>query len=1308
MEQAASQGTGDGIPPVGNVLDGVYRVERLIGTGAMGYVLAAEDLALGRRVAVKVLWPSIGQRAEAVLRFRREARAMARVHSPYAVKLHGFGVLDGGACYLVMELVDGEPLARVLKREGRLPARRAVAILRKIAEVLLDAHAQGVIHRDLKPDNVLVATRGDERDFVKVVDFGLARLGEAPGDVALTGQGVVLGTPAYMSPEQIQGTAVDHRADLYALGCMAYEMLLGRRPFERDSVQAMLFAHLTEPLPAPRDLNPDVVLPPALDGLLVQLMARRAQDRPAGAARVLEILDEVMAGLPVDGSSPVAAPVATNELASPTVVMSAWEAASPWADTIAPGARAGGRPAAGALVGRSEEQRALWDTLGSLVRTHRPQVVLLTGAPGTGKTELAEWLVEQAAAQGGVKVAVGRHLEGGLAPLQAVCDIAATLLGVSDASDEELGRRIAAAVPGAGASEQGEDAARFFLRLLRPELDPETSLPPLEADAQRAYLLANLRRLIYSRAGDQPLLLVVEDLHWADETTRQIVAELAESLGREPAPVALIATAREEIAAEGGALGRLAEPHRARRQPWLSLLRLAPLSREDTVALARRQMEVTDKLADTIHRLSNGNPQLVIQLTEYLREADLVRRTSAGWALGSSVDASTILPPDLRQLQAMRVERVLSRQPDPALARRVLEQAAVLGVRLPLDLLAVALAESGEKLDPATLEEVLDGLLAQEVLRLDDAADDVALSFPDELVREAVVATLGMTLRARRVHAAAARAKTRHFGETLPRHARAVAEHHRRARSHRAALDLFLVAARTALRQANAREAIECFEAADGLAELAKAPMAQRAEIRLELGRLHGGFAQYDDSERHMLRAEEALAAAGLPTERLRLERAGVLAARGELQPAYELAQEAAAADPALEAEAAARLGEIARLQGRLEDADRHLRAALDKCPVENPGLKTRTLLSLGLMLLTRGALTEAEGVLADCLEAHAEVDDPAGRARCLNGLGVLAYFRGDSREAGQRYRDSLAISRRLGDQAAIGRSEMNLGVILHKEGRYAPAFEAYEASLAMFRAIGNRHEEANVEQNLGLALLEVGEIHEADEHLVAARRVFEGIGDRLGAATADSYRASGFARAGRQEAAAALLKRTLDTARELGAESHVASLLVLASSVERERGNSREARVQARRALTLVLKEERGGDVGLAKSALAAAHGGDPTELRRALVLLNEARESLERQGDLRHLVEVDLRLGAVRDALGQTDEAEQHLRAALDRSEETGFLNGEVVRAYEHLAVLARRRGDEERAKRTVARRDAAAARLVAGGGHVRSEVR
>jgi serine/threonine-protein kinase len=235
---------------VGTVIAERYQVEALLGSGGMGAVYRAKHLHMQKVVALKILHRSMASVSEVVKRFEREAVAAARVEHPNVTKATDFGLLPDGTFYLIMEYVDGVNLRNVLD-SGPLPLPRVAKIARQVASALAAAHALGIVHRDLKPDNVMLVDRPNDPDFVKVLDMGIAKLPAetASAGAALTRVGTVLGTPQYMAPEQAAGNAVDHRADLYALGVIIYEMLTGQPPFSGNDVMSVLVKQLTEPTP---------------------------------------------------------------------------------------------------------------------------------------------------------------------------------------------------------------------------------------------------------------------------------------------------------------------------------------------------------------------------------------------------------------------------------------------------------------------------------------------------------------------------------------------------------------------------------------------------------------------------------------------------------------------------------------------------------------------------------------------------------------------------------------------------------------------------------------------------------------------------------------------------------------------------------------------------------------------------------------------------------------------------------------------------------------------------------------------------
>ncbi len=269
------------------MIDDRWELLSPIATGSCGEVLAAREATTGRPVAVKVMRSDLLSDPVSVTRFEREAVATASIHHPNVVSVLAHGRHEGRP-YLVMELLLGETLETRLAR-GPLPLAEALATVTQIAHALDAAHARGVIHRDLKPDNVFLVT-GDDAVTVRVLDFGYAKLAEhLIGDAGLTGANALLGTPLYMAPEQVQASReVDARADLWSLGVVAYELVVGRAPFPSTNLADLFVEILTAPIPKPSVVNP--ALPPAVDAWCARALARPREQRPATGAALAEEL----------------------------------------------------------------------------------------------------------------------------------------------------------------------------------------------------------------------------------------------------------------------------------------------------------------------------------------------------------------------------------------------------------------------------------------------------------------------------------------------------------------------------------------------------------------------------------------------------------------------------------------------------------------------------------------------------------------------------------------------------------------------------------------------------------------------------------------------------------------------------------------------------------------------------------------------------------------------------------------------------------------------------------------------------------
>jgi len=298
---------------VGQVVADRYHVLKKLGEGGMGQVYLAEHVKMGRRSAIKVMNPSMVHDPDAVARFNREASNASRITHPNVCAIYDFGETPDGLIYLAMEFIEGEPLTDLLEREGALPVPRAAAIFLQTAEALRAAHDLGIVHRDLKPDNIMLSGRKGGGDTVKVVDFGIAKaVGGDEAGQKVTKTGLVVGTPEFMSPEQLSGDTLDGRSDLYSLALVFYRMLSGKLPFEATTVQETMIKRLTDEPTTLADARPDLSFPAGLQPVLDTALARTPMERYQTVAKFAADVAAVT-GRPGTGAVPHTRSMADTE-----------------------------------------------------------------------------------------------------------------------------------------------------------------------------------------------------------------------------------------------------------------------------------------------------------------------------------------------------------------------------------------------------------------------------------------------------------------------------------------------------------------------------------------------------------------------------------------------------------------------------------------------------------------------------------------------------------------------------------------------------------------------------------------------------------------------------------------------------------------------------------------------------------------------------------------------------------------------------------------------------------------------------------
>lgn len=326
-------------PMLGRTIAGRYEVLGMLGKGGMGAVYKARQPAVQRLIALKVLLKEFAENETIIKRFHQEALAASRLTHPNTISVYDFGQTEDNILYMAMELLRGESLARALARGGAMAPKRAIHVMRQCCKSLAEAHKAGIIHRDLKPDNIFLTEIEGERDFVKVLDFGVAKLKEYEGkEGTLTQAGMIFGTPKYMSPEQARSGDLDPRSDVYALGVMLYEMLMGKPPFVGDNPLSILIAHVNEMPPRFQAFNASIKVPEPMERVVLKALSKAREERHQSVEellRELDAVDELLDGAAYDSVAsrlPSSIPGAdgNDSIAGPAIL-------APMSDGTAPG-----------------------------------------------------------------------------------------------------------------------------------------------------------------------------------------------------------------------------------------------------------------------------------------------------------------------------------------------------------------------------------------------------------------------------------------------------------------------------------------------------------------------------------------------------------------------------------------------------------------------------------------------------------------------------------------------------------------------------------------------------------------------------------------------------------------------------------------------------------------------------------------------------------------------------------------------------------------------------------------------------------
>jgi predicted ATPase/class 3 adenylate cyclase len=1016
------------------VASGRYRVQRLLGEGARTRVYAALDSRLGRDVAVAII-KTEGLDDAGRHRIEREARAMARLGDhPNIVTVFDVGE-DDGQPYIVSELMPGGSVADVLARQEdhRLPVDDALRIGEQVALALAHAHDRGIVDRDLKPANVWLAADGTAR----LGDFGLAVETDRS---RITSEGMVVGTVAYLAPEQAVGRAPDTRSDLYALGACLYEMLTGRPPFLGDDAVAVISQHLNTAPVAPSWHN--VAVSPGVEALVLALLAKDPAARPASATAVAAELHRLREDqVTVADGAPAAPPVSVTRSVS-----------------------------FGRFVGRAAELdglKAMFDE--SL--SGRARLVMVVGEPGIGKTRLVEELGVYATVRN-AQVCWGHCYEGELgAPYLPFVEALRTY--VRDRSDEELRAELSTGAP----------EVATLLSDLRTRFPDLPASPVLDGDAERLRLFEGVAAFLANASAARPIALMLDDLHWADKPTLLLLQYLARNLRRER--ILIVGTYRDVELDRAHPLADMVSA--LRREHLYERVLLRGFDRDEVKSFIEvvGEQETPPLFAETIHRETEGNPFFVAEILRHLAESGALRRVDGHW-IGTPEGVAEHLPEGVREV----IGRRLSRLGDDC--NRMLTLGAAMPGGFTLEVAARVLdADEDHVLD--LLDEALDRQIVRE--RRDQSG---TYEFHHALIRQTLYSELS-TPRRVRLHRQILDALESLYGANLEPRLTELAYHAFQAAPGgdvAKAVDYASRAGRRAEASAAHEEAARSYDLALQALELDDTPDEHlRAELLLSLGNAQHSAGQADARQALVHVAEigrrldvpELIARAAIVYAGLRLMTTGA-------DPAMELLEEALDRRERLDDALRARLLARASVHLALLDATRH--AALSEEAIEaarrsgDPG-------ALALALYSRSLIARADTDPAIAREARLEIARLAAEAGDLtlaaesqSALVILSLFVNDR----VQFDKEMAAYSRIADES---RSPFVRYVeTLHRasvavfEGRYADAERLAGDALGIARRIQDRTSVQTVGAMLFPMLRELGRSAELEE---PTRRVVQG-----------------------------------------------------------------------------------------------------------------------------------------------------------------------------------------------------------------------
>ena len=1061
-----------------------YEILDLLGEGGMGKVYRARDTQHGRIVALKVLSGGTSASREVRQRFRREASAGLRLGHPNLVKIYDIGE-EEGQFFISMEFVDGKTLRQLL-RQSPLKPQQLIDIGIAVCEGLAHAHGLGIVHRDIKCDNLMVTAEG----AVKVMDFGIAKVQDAS---ILTQEGAVLGTAAYMSPEQAIGELVDQRSDIFSLGVVFFEALTGQLPFPGDYELAVIYSIISlEPLDI-RTLNKDV--PEPLEQIIVKALRKEPRQRYQSVDEMIQDLTKVKAFL--EGRQ--------GKAKSPPKLIASvdWQKRGEGGLELTSARRRGFEAR---LAGREEEFETLTRLLNQAAQG-KGQAVFIAGEAGIGKTRLVLEL-EKYARTMKVRTLVGTcPFRQGVYPYQPFVEAIRSYFEFE----------------GVTTSKKLEE----FIRAKAPEL---TALLPVirvflnisgkekVAIESKEQLWDAMTRLIVKISQERPFILFLDDLHWADENTLQLLlysvrTTLASRL-------MIVGTYRPEDArtTAGGEMHPLPGVQREmQREGILTIIGLARLEETDIEEMICSLFQDSDfgmPFCQSLHKETEGNPFFVMETLKLLKVEGIIEKDNGGYHLREDYEQITI-PGKIQDIVMRRIER-LSRE-----EREMLEIGAVEGDTFHSDTIGNCLG--------INRMELLRKLQSLERDHLVIYPKDKLYCFDHGKIREFLYDAIIPELRIE-YHGIIGDYLAGTYGED-EHLAPDIAHHFLEARADRKALPFLVVAGERAKEVFANSQAIGFYTKALRIVRNAEEAgmgieaLDQKSTVLEGMGDVFALTGKHDDALGCYSELKAVSRPSSLGQVKLLWKLGAVHVSKGENEKATEILDDATAAyermtkhaggdgqstpmrseDPRAQ-ELSATFGKIKftrarvfKATGKYEEAKKEIEEGL-KILEDKGNLKERAQAynDLGNILFDQGDYEQAETMYRSGLNVRERIADKKGIAEAYNNLGIICCEQGEYEKAAEMMEMSIGLMNEIGFRIGIAGTYTNLGAIYHDQGRYQEAFDTHQTSLSISKEMENLPGEILSYANLGSVCIELGKHDEAIGYLGKCIELMHGMKIRI------------------------------------------------------------------------------------------------------------------------------------------------------------------------------------------------------------------